>query len=135
MIRRPSLKRTALLAAALQMVLSFGLALNLVVCCGTGGHVAVESVLADCCTSHSPSATSRSVSSTSACNGCIDTPLFQTVLQRDPDSIRGLLLLSQSLPIGFPSPLFVRLSTVAVRPVPVSIRNGLSTHRFVVLLI
>ena len=137
MIRRTAHSRAALLVAALQVALSFGLALNLVICRSAGGHVEVESVFADCCTSSPLPEPSRSLLPSSECDGCIDTPLLQTVLERDSGSNRGLLSLPQLLSVSSPFPtLSPARSTAAVRPAhgaPASV--ALSTRRFVVLLV
>jgi hypothetical protein len=129
--------RTALLVAVLQLALSFGLGLNLVVCRSTDGHVAVESVLADCCASHPLREPGRSLSPSSDCDGCVDTPLVQTALQRDPGPPRGLLPPPESLSVGSPFPtLPLAPSTVAVKPAHgAPAATALSTRRSVVLLV
>lgn len=137
MIRRTAHSRTVLLVAALQLGLSFGLVLNLVVCRSASGHVAIESALTDCCTNDPLSEPSRSLLPSSECDGCTDTPLLQTVLQRDSGSNRGLLPPPRLLSVGSPLPtLRPAPPTVAVRSA-----NGappalaLSAHRSVVLLV
>ena len=134
---RRTKSRTALIVAALQLTLSVGLGLNLVVCRSVGGHVAVESVLADCCTNGSPSEASWRPSSGSDCDGCVDTPLLQTVFQREAAPNRALQAPPQLLSVSasVPTPPLAP-SSVAVRDAHGAATTiALSSRRFVVLLV
>lgn len=130
-----------MVAVALQIALSFGLALNLVVCRGTGGHVAVESALSDCCTGHAPGGpeqgSAQLVAADSDCDGCTDTPLLQTAIQRERGSkdtlTRGprLLLVATRLTSLRPAPsVFVTRDTHGAPPAPLA-----SVRRSVVLVV
>lgn len=87
----------AVLSAALQLALSFGLTANLVFCTDAAGHAAVESAYsADCCADHVLPEGVRRLAGEDDC-GCIDTPIFQSPVQSRqrpdyvPPSAQGLL--------------------------------------------
>lgn len=100
MTQRQAHSRVAFLVAALHLALSLGLGLNLVVCRSATRHVAVESSLNDCCTNSAQPEPSRSLLPDWECDGCTDTPLLQTVLQRDAPSNLGALPPPQLLCVG-----------------------------------
>ena len=67
----------AVLGVMLQLTAGLAVAAQLVVCRTPNGHVAIESELTDCC----PGGGDRLHELTSnACDGCVDTPLFQAGL-------------------------------------------------------
>lgn len=137
MTRGQAHSRVAFLVAAFQLALSFGLGLNLVVCRSATGHVAVESALNYCCTSHAQPEPSRSLLPDSECDGCTDTPLLQAVIQRDTTSSRGLLSPPQLLCVDRSPPnLGLAPFTLGVRPADSALPDAaLSAHRSVVLLV
>ncbi len=84
MVRGTIQHRAAVFLAALQLALSLGLPLDLVLCSTTRGHVAIESAVGDdCCPGHDDTAPGRRSSSDRDCDGCTDTPISRTLLQRD----------------------------------------------------
>src|SRR6185369_15213839 len=67
----------AVLAVTLQLTAGVAAAAQIVVCRAPSGHVAIESELSDCC----PGSGDRLHElSSNACDGCVDTPLFQVGL-------------------------------------------------------
>ena len=67
----------AVLGVMLQITAGIAAATQVVICRAPDGHVAIESELSDCC----PDGGDRLHElSSSACDGCVDTPLFQAGL-------------------------------------------------------
>ena len=67
----------AVVGVLLQLTAGLAAAAQVVVCRTPSGHVAIESDLSDCCSSGGDSLHELS---SSACDGCVDTPLFQAGL-------------------------------------------------------
>jgi hypothetical protein len=105
-MRHPRAITAALLAVMLQLTAGLAAAAQVVVCRTPSGHVAIESELNDCC----PGGGDRLHElSSNACDGCVDTPLFQA---------------------GIASVGKVTLGAVAVSPWSVSPPAGHSALRF-----
>ena len=108
-------RNVAVLCAALQLVLSFALTADLVLCQSAAGHVEVESAFsADCCTDHALPAGIRGAEADDAC-GCIDTPLWRTPLDGRPKVTASISTRSAAL--------------VAVLPARAGIHQGWTARR------
>jgi len=80
-VRRTRRRIAAVLSVALQLVLSFGITANLVLCTEASGDVAVESVFsAGCCDDHVLPEGARSLGQGDGC-GCVDTPILQSPVE------------------------------------------------------
>ncbi|HEV7733742.1 MAG TPA: hypothetical protein VGR62_16355 [Candidatus Binatia bacterium] len=95
--------RAAVFLAALQLALSLGLPLDLVLCSTARGHVAIESAVGDdCCPGHDDSATDRRSTSDPDCDGCTDTRISRTLLQRDASAAAHLVAPAHVLIVALP---------------------------------
>jgi hypothetical protein len=80
-VRRTRRRIAAVLSAALQLALSFGITANLVLCTEASGDVAVESAFsAGCCEDHLLPEGARRLSQGDGC-GCVDTPILQSPVE------------------------------------------------------
>jgi len=137
---RARYKRGAVFAAGIQLVLSFALSLNLVVCSSATGHVAVESAFDDCCSGHAVSDSIGSrAHSQEDCGGCTDRPLVETLLQRETRCDRSPLAPPQLMAPSMGATEFQSASpaiyTVGLRQRATSQSGELTARRSIVLLV
>ena len=128
-------RKAAVLCAGLQLVLSFALTANLVLCQTSAGHVEIESAFSsECCTGHALPAGVRGAEAEDAC-GCIDTPLVRTPIDGRPKLVLSGPVPSPSLLAVLPAVDQLPARCAGDPPDIARARTVLAARRSVVLVV